>query len=228
MKRINLSVSVSAEKATFPPLRRPSLPPNHQRIGAGAGRGGGGGGSNNSSNHCNNSTGTGGGGVGRTTTANGFPPSPIPSVFLLRARPTGDVLSVLPAPSDHLAKRYSIGFVSKDDAMLVRAHVSSKSMIEFVDFSREGFSIVSIEKRVNINEMPTFLHEMDFQLFLSLPFRQLIDVGFVHQVLEDNAREILVEVQTLDAIEMNPLLFRSSALSDYDDHPYDDGLEQSY
>jgi hypothetical protein len=144
--------------------------------------------------------------------------SPVPSIHLLRARPSGNPMSarmsmkaaVLSAPTAY-NRSYSLGFVHREDALLVRSHLCSKSKVEIIDYSENAFSVVSVEKKLDIHEMPMFVHEMDFQMFLELPFQQNVNVGFVHQVLEDNYKEILLEIQTLEAIEISPLTFRKLA-----------------
>lgn len=135
------------------------------------------------------------------------------NIHLLRSRPTGAMMaaSVLSSPTAY-DRRYGLGFVNKEDAQLVRKNLCSKSRVEIIDYHQNDFSIVSVEKKIDINELPMFIHEMDIQNFLALPFKHNIRIGFVHSVLEDNHREILLEIQTIDAIEMNPFAYKSQLM----------------
>ena len=147
--------------------------------------------------------------------------SVLPSVHVLRARPSGNMMSakmsmaaaVLSAPTSY-NRSYGLGFVHKEHACMVRDNIGSQSTVEIIDYMPNAFSIVSIEKKHELVEMPLFLHEMDIQLFLSLPFQQNVNIGFVHKVLEDNQREMILEVQTLEAIDISPDIYRKYVLRD--------------
>ena len=143
---------------------------------------------------------------------------PIPTIYLLRSRKDGTALTVLgrPPSSKYLTpsdtpfsaakspvnKCYSLGFIHKEDAELVRKTTSAKSKIVFAPDCDDMFSIVTMERKININELPMFIHEMSFQMFLDLPLKSQIDIGFVHQVLEVNSDDIVMEVQTLDGLHI--------------------------
>jgi hypothetical protein len=134
---------------------------------------------------------------------------PLRNVYVVRSRPHGHILTVSNNGKRQCADTsYSLAFVFEDDAELVRKSVSAKSRIEFVDFSPKEFSIVSVQKRVDINQLPCAIHKQDFQYFMRIPFTTRSSIGIVHQVLEDSAREILLEVQTFEAIEIQPLMYR--------------------
>ena len=183
--------------------------------GGGGGRQGGGG-----------SRGSNNGGRPRPTLI-GDPP--VPNVFLLRSRKTGDALSVRGAPHQRhdpdSTRGFCLGFVHREDAELVKSVACPKSRTCFVEEGRwdgysssivvgdagdEGevpmFPIVAIEKRIDINELPMFMHKMDMQMFLGMPYRNNAGVGLVHQVLHVGSKDVIMEVQTIDAMEMLRLL----------------------
>jgi hypothetical protein len=107
-------------------------------------------------------------------------------------------------------KQYLLGFVHREDAELVQRGTFSKSKMSFLDeeehcVCEESFSVVVVERRVNINELPMFVHETSLQMFMELPFKAEANIGFVHQLLDVSHDEIVMEVQTLDAIDIRVL-----------------------
>lgn len=170
----------------------------------------------------NNISGGGDGSGGRDGDDNGLSfsmPGLTQNIHILRARPTGAMMaakvsmaaSVLSSPTAY-NRSYGLGFINKMDAQLVRNHLCSKSRVEIIDYSHNAYSVVSVEKKLDINEMPMFIHSMDIQTFVALPFKHNLHIGFVHSVIEENYKEILLEIQTLDAVDMDPFAYKSQLM----------------
>ena len=161
----------------------------------------------------------GNGGRGNAAVQTAIPP-PIPTIYVLRSRKDGTPLAVEGLRYGHLKmdmqaplapKSYRLGFIHPEDAAIVRRETCSKSKIEFASeivggvdprADDDGFAIVTMQRYININELPMFLHEVSFLMFLELPLVESTSIGVVHQVLEVTEREIVMEVQTMDALDI--------------------------
>lgn len=161
---------------------------------------------------------SGNGGTRGGTTVTMMPMLPIPTVFLLRSRVTGEALSVSGRPPtskkrdiktdwDH-NKKYMLGFVQKEDAELVQRGSTFGSNIAFTDEDEmcamdKAFAVVTMAREVDINELPMFVHESSLQMFLEMPFKSEANIGFVHQLLDVTPDDIVMEVQVLDSIGLS-------------------------
>jgi hypothetical protein len=93
---------------------------------------------------------------------------------------------------------YLVGFIAKQHADAVVKTVSVTSHIEFEDYDPKGISVLSIEKRININKLPCYVQERDFYEFLGSSQASNCGVVFAYSVLNETPVDTQFEVQTID------------------------------
>ena len=121
------------------------------------------------------------------------------NIFLIRSRPDNAVLHCR-----HNDKTYLVGFMAKQHADAVVKTVSVSSRIEFEDYDPKGMSILSIEKRININKLPCYVQERDFYEFLGSSQASNCGIAFAYGIVEDTLNDTQFEVQTLDPLASLP------------------------
>ncbi len=114
-------------------------------------------------------------------------------IFLVRSRPDNGVLH---CRQDN--KTYLVGFMAKQDADAVVKTVSVTSHIEFEDYDPKGISVLSIEKRININKLPCYVQERDFYEFLGSSQASNCGIAFAYNILNETPLDTHFEVQTID------------------------------
>ena len=130
------------------------------------------------------------------------------NVYLVRSRPDQKIMRV-----KHDTQSYAVGFLNLAHAESIRANVSQSARVAFIDYYPQSFSIVSVEKRIDINKLPCYVQPTDFLDFMSFPFRKNLSILFVFDIIDENKKEFVLETQTFDAL-YNPTSFRES-LSNY-------------
>lgn len=118
------------------------------------------------------------------------------NIFLVRSRPDNGVLHCR-----HNDKTYLVGFIAKHHAAAMVKTVSVTSRIEFEDYDPNGISVLSIEKRININKLPCYVQERDFYEFLGSSQANNCGVAFAYSVLADTKDDTHFEVQTIDPFQ---------------------------
>jgi hypothetical protein len=130
--------------------------------------------------------------------------SPVRKIYLIQSR--GTVLS---------AKRkdgrpYLIGFLNQAQPDYLKSSICPESKVEFVDYSPESFSIVRVEKKINLDmAYPCETTQMPFYDFMSLPSRQKLSVMFSFQIIDEDPKSFVLETQTYDAVD-NVSTFREA------------------
>ncbi len=117
------------------------------------------------------------------------------NIFLVRSRPDNAVLHCR-----HNEKTYLVGFMAKQHADTVVKTVSVTSRIEFEDYDPKGISVLSIEKRININKLPCYVQERDFYEFLGSSQASNCGIAFAYGIVDDTPNATQFEVQTLDPL----------------------------
>lgn len=122
---------------------------------------------------------------------------PIRKVYLLRSRPDNNVLHA--KTSD--GRPYLLGFLSPHLANSIRRHVSPSSDVSFLSYSPQSFSIVRMEKKININKMPCMMTAMDFHEFMGYPYRRRLGIMFSFEIIDEDKDAFYLDTQTFDAAD---------------------------
>lgn len=130
---------------------------------------------------------------------------PIRKVYLIRSRPESKVLHA----NTRDGRPYLIGFLSQHLANCICRHVSPVSDVRFLNYSPQSFSIVRVEKKININKLPCMTSAMDFHEFMSYPFKRRLSIMFAFEIIDEDKEAFFLETQTYDAVD-NVDLFRGT------------------
>lgn len=114
-------------------------------------------------------------------------------IFVIRSRPDNSVLC-----ARHHNKTYLIGFMAKHHADAVAKTVSVTANIEFEDYDPKGISVLSIQKRININKLPCYVQERDFYEFLGSSQASNCGLAFAYSIMDETPEDTQFEVQTID------------------------------
>ena len=119
--------------------------------------------------------------------------SPVRKVYVIRSQPTNCILN-----AKHDGRPYLIGFLNTEQAETLCRRIDQDSKVEFVDYSPQSFSIVRVEKKININHLPCVPMPMQFQEFMSLPYKQQLGVMFSFDIIDEDKQSFVLETQTYD------------------------------
>ena len=119
------------------------------------------------------------------------------SVYIVRSRPDNMVMR---CTTTDAMKSYIVGFVSEVAARRAVRVVSVDSSVRLKTFTFDDMSIMSVQKKVNINKLPCMVQEKNFTEFIEMPIKNNIDILFAYDVYEETDTEVSFYVQTYDAV----------------------------
>ncbi len=120
-------------------------------------------------------------------------PSLVPkSVYFIRTRPDHNIMSCI-----HKNQSYVLGFMFREEAQYILPKISVSSKLELFDTDKT-LSIVSIQKRININKLPCYIQEKEFTEVLSMPWTNNQGIAFTYDLFEETTDGYKFETQIIE------------------------------
>jgi hypothetical protein len=136
------------------------------------------------------------------------------NIYLVRSKMNGHPLSCTTCRTDH---RYTLGFLYKQDAEYVGANVALDTQPTFVDVCRDPDTMQMSAAKIIKPTSSCMRHKTSTEMqhvydFMQLPIHDQVSIGLVHQILDENPREIYLEIQTFRHIPLSTDAFVHSKL----------------
>ncbi len=128
------------------------------------------------------------------------PQNPFKNVYMIRSRPNNNVMTCRTQEGQTLnTSQYTIGFLNKNEADHIHKFISPTSNVLFAEYSPSSVSLVRIEKKIDINYLPCYIHTKDLKEFMKLPLEYNINILFCTDIIEETKTDFIIEAITYEA-----------------------------